>query len=171
MPPLDFDPLVEARKNWEVHGWGEPEAMLAATSIARAQQIMLGRIDTALAPFGLTFSRFEALALLHFSRRGSLPMGKIGERLQVHPASVTNSISRLERDHLVRRIPSDRDRRTVLAEITPAGRRVVGDAATALAAVEFGLTGLDNPAWRRIHDAILPVRQATGDVPSVEAPR
>ena len=59
-------------------------------------------------PYGLTFARFEALALLSFSRRGALPLGKIGDRLQVHPTSVTNTVNRLERDGLVRRAPRRR---------------------------------------------------------------
>lgn len=139
--------------------------MLAATSVARAQQILLGRIDAVLAPFGLTFSRFEALALLHFSRRGSLPMGKIGDRLQVHRASVTNSITRLERDGLVARVPSERDRRTVLAQITDAGRDVVERAAAALAAERFGLAELDGAALGALHDAIVPLRRTAGDLP------
>ena len=46
-------------------------------------------------------------------------MGKMGERLMVHPASVTNAITRLERRGLVgeRRLSPD-DRRVVLATIT-----------------------------------------------------
>ncbi len=75
---LGFDPIAEARRNWEGHGWRAPEAMVAATSIARAHQVVLAQIDAALAPLGLTFSRFEALALLHFTRRGSLPDGQGG---------------------------------------------------------------------------------------------
>jgi DNA-binding MarR family transcriptional regulator len=161
--PPDFDIVAEARRNWERHGWAGPDAMVAATSVARAHQIVLARIDGALAPFGLTFSRFEALALLHFSRRGALPMGKIGTRLQVHPTSVTNTVNRLERDGLVRRVASDGDRRTVLAEITPEGRRVAVAAAGALAEADFGLGGLARGELRRIHDAILPLRRAAGD--------
>ena len=161
--PLDFDPIAEARRNWEIHGWGTPDAMVAATSIARAQQILLARIDAALAPFGLTFSRFEALALLYFSRRGALPMGKIGARLQVHPTSVTNTVSRLERDGLVRRAAADGDRRMVLAEITHEGRRVAVAAAGALAGAGFGLDGLADGQLRRVHDAILPLRRGAGD--------
>lgn len=163
MPRPDFDLVAEARRNWERHGWGRPDAMVAATSIARAQQIVLARCDAALAPFGLTFSRFEALALLFFSRRGALPMGVIGSRLQVHPTSVTNTVNRLERDGLVRRAPSHGDRRTVLAEITPAGRRVVVEASEALAAAGFGLDGLARGELRHIHEAILPLRRAAGD--------
>ncbi len=160
---LDFDPIAEARRNWEAKGWGAPDAMCAATSLVRAQQIVLARIDAALAPFGLTFSRFEALALLTFSRAGALPMGKIGARLQVHPTSVTNTIGRLERDGLVRRTGADGDRRTVLAEITPDGRRTAAAAARALAHVGFGLDGLDRGQLAGIHDAVLPLRREAGD--------
>lgn len=163
--PLGFDPIAAARRNWEGHGWRAPEAMVAATSIARAHQVVLAQIDAALAPHGLTFSRFEALALLHFSRRGSLPMGKLGDRLQVHPASVTNSIGRLERDGLVRRLAADGDRRLVLAEITPEGRRAVRRAAAALAEAEFGLSGLAGDELGRIADALAPVRREAGDLP------
>lgn len=161
--PIDSDLIAEARRNWERHGWGRPQAMVAATSVARAQQIVLARADAALAPFGLTFSRFEALALLSFSRRGSLPMGKIGARLQVHPTSVTNTITRLERAGLVRRTPAAGDRRTVLAEITDAGRRVAAEAAAALAAADFGLAGLGDDELARVHDALVPLRRRAGD--------
>lgn len=137
--------------------------MAAATSLVRAQQIVLAAVDAALAPHGLTFARFEALALLHFSRTGALPMGKMGERLQVHPTSVTNAVDRLEAAGLARRSRSDRDRRAVLAQITPEGRRVVRAAAEALADVGFGLDGLDEPALTAIHEAIVPLRRAAGD--------
>jgi len=59
--------------------------------------MFLSRADAELRPFGLTFARFEVLMLLSFSTTGSLPLGKIGERLQVNPASVTNAVDRLER--------------------------------------------------------------------------
>jgi len=91
---LSFDPIDEARRNWEQQGWGAVASMAAATSITRAHQILLGRIDAVLSPLGLNFSRFEAIALLAFTRAGELPLGKMGERLQVHPASVTNTIDR-----------------------------------------------------------------------------
>jgi DNA-binding MarR family transcriptional regulator len=161
--PLPFDPIAEARANWERSGWEAADAMAAATSIVRAQQILMGRVDEALAPLGLTFARFEALALLSFTRRGALPMGKIGARLQVHPTSVTNAVDRLERDGLVARRVHPTDRRAVLAEITPAGRRRAQEAAKALAAAGFGLAELDGDELGRIEDAIRVLRRRAGD--------
>ncbi len=134
--------------------------MAAATSIVRAHQIVLGEIDRALAPHGLTLSRFEALAVLHFTRTGAMPMGKLGDRLQVHPASVTNTVGRLEAAGLVRRMPSPDDRRTVLAEITDEGRRVVVEASGALRESAFGLHGLAPRRLDAITRALLPVRRA-----------
>ena len=130
MAPLPFDPIAEGQQQWEKH-WGPDAvaAMGAVTSIMRAQQILLGRLNATLQPFGLTFPRYEALMLLYYSRRGSLPLGKMGDRLQVHRASVTNVVDRLEGQGLVRRVAHEHDRRAVLAEITPEGRRVA-EAAT-----------------------------------------
>jgi len=75
--------------------------MRAATSIMRAHQLLLARLDGILKPHGLTFARYEALVLLRFSRRGSLPLSVIGERLMVHPTSVTNIVDRLTAQGLV----------------------------------------------------------------------
>lgn len=161
--PLPFDPIAEARRNWDHHGWANADAMAAATSITRAHQIVLRRVDDALAPLGLTFSRYEALALLAFTRAGELPMGKIGERLQVHPTSVTNTIDRLEADGLVARSPHPTDRRTTLARITPAGRRRLTNATAALEAVEFGVAGLDTSTLRQIDDTLRELRRGAGD--------
>ena len=97
--------------------------MAAVTSVMRAQQILLARFNDLLRPHGLTFPRYEALMLLCFTRAGALPLGKIGERLQVHRTSVTNIVDKLEADGLVRRVPHGEDRRATLAEITPRGAR------------------------------------------------
>jgi hypothetical protein len=92
-PPLRFDPIEEAARQWRER-WGEEPiaAMRAVTSLMRVQQLWLGRLNEALRPHGLTFARYEVLMLLHFSRGGALPLGKVGERLQVHPTSVTSLI-------------------------------------------------------------------------------
>src|SRR5438067_6514114 len=98
--PLPFDPVERASDSWEKHypeaGEAVYASMRAVTSIMRAQQILIAGLDALLRPYGITFSRYEALVLLTFSQRGSLPLSKIGERLQVHATSVTNVIDRLE---------------------------------------------------------------------------
>ncbi len=117
--------------------------MVAATSIMRVQQILLARMNELLKPLDLTFPRYEALMLLYLSRRGSLPLGKMGVRLQVHRTSVTNLIDGLEKSGLARRVPHDRDRRTTLAEITPKGRKVAEQATQLLNDERFGTAPLE----------------------------
>jgi DNA-binding MarR family transcriptional regulator len=157
-PASPFDAIGEARRQWVAHGWEGVEAMSAATVITHAHQRLLRVINQTLTPFGLSFSRYEALVLLQFSRTGALPLGKIGARLVVHPTSVTNTVDRLERDGYVRRIPHPEDRRTVLAEITPAGREVVLAATDALVQIQFGLPDLPDEVveWLRRGIAALP---------------
>ncbi len=99
--------------------------MVAITSVVRGGQLLSSLVDTALRPLDLTFARYEALVLLYFSRHGNLPLGKMSERLQVHPTSITSIVDRLEKQGLVRRTRTEGDRRMVLAEILPAGRAVV----------------------------------------------
>src|ERR1700719_5340790 len=137
--------------------------MAAVTSIMRAQQILLGELDALLRPYGLTFARYEALVLLTFSRRGALPLGLIGERLMVHPTSVTNIIDRLERQQMVIRRPNPADGRGRLAEITDAGRAVVEHATRDLMAAEFGLGGFEPGQLKEIFDLLRGLRLSNGD--------
>jgi len=164
--PLEFDAIAEARRQWEVHGWPAPHAMATVTSIMRAQQIILARVDAALRPFDLSFARYEALVLLYFSRQGALPLGKMGDRLMLHPTSVTNIIDRLEHQDLVRRIRHPTDRRTTLAEITPEGRRVVEAATKATAGeVHMGIGGLSERELDQLTKLLRKVRIDAGDFP------
>ena len=70
--------------------------------------------------------------LLSFSRRGALPLGKIGERLQVHATSVTPLVKRLEAAGLITPTPHPEDGRAVLASITPTGAAVMDRATEAI---------------------------------------
>ena len=131
-----MDPIAEARRQWEHHGWADAAGgMSVVTTLVRANQIVTAMVEASLAPSGLSFARFEILRLLGFSRAGELPMGKIGARLQVHPASVTSAVKRLERDGLVGRRVGVTDSRVVLASITTQGLDVVGRATDAINAV------------------------------------
>ena len=84
-----LDPIAVARTNWERAGWGDvSQGMVAVTSVMRAHQILLARVESALRPYDLSFSRYELLRLLAFSRTGALPITKASDRLQVHVTSV-----------------------------------------------------------------------------------
>ena len=160
--PLPFDPIDEAARQWG-RRWDRVPAMHAVTSLMRVQQLVIGRLDGILKPHGLTFARYEALVLLVFSSRGSLPLGKMGERLQVHPTSVTSIVRRLVDDGLVVRVPHPDDGRGVLAEITPRGREVVEVATLDLVATDFALEALSDEMLGQLSTLLTPVRRAAGD--------
>jgi DNA-binding MarR family transcriptional regulator len=162
--PLAHDPIALARDNWRQRGWNNAaDGMALVTSIMRIQQELLSQVDSELRVFGLTFARYEVLMLLEFSRAGKLPLGKIGERLQVHPASVTNVVQRLTADGFVQRVPHPDDRRSTLAVITEKGSR------TAIAATEhlnrrvFSSLPLDEADQLEIYDTLTSIRQSFGD--------
>ena len=159
---LPFDPIDEAARQWGERWEGVP-AMHAVTSLMRVQQLVIARLDTVLRPHGLTFARYEALVLLVFSSRGSLPLGKMGERLQVHPTSVTSIVRRLETAGLITRKQHPDDGRAVLAEITPDGRAVVEAATQDLLAADFGLGALGEDQLQTLSALLKPVRHAAGD--------
>jgi DNA-binding MarR family transcriptional regulator len=163
-PRLPVDPIAEARRHWEAHGWADAaEGMAAVTSLMRAQQIMLARVEEVLRPSGLTFARYELLALLLFTRQGSLPMKKISARLQVHPTSVTNGVDRLEAAGLVRRVPHPSDGRATLVEITDAGRATVGAATAALNDRVFRRPGLPDDQLGTLIAVLTDLRRDAGD--------
>jgi DNA-binding MarR family transcriptional regulator len=133
--------------------------MAAVTSIVRAQQVLLARVDEQLAQFGLSFARFELLRLLAFTRMGELPMGKLGVRLQVHPTSITSAVDRLEAQGYVERRPHPTDGRTTLATITPTGRRVVEEATVVLNEKVFVDIGISDADAERLYDLLEQVRE------------
>jgi DNA-binding MarR family transcriptional regulator len=153
------DPIAEARRQWVAHGWDDvADSMAVVTSVMRVQQLLLARMDAVLKPYGLTFARYEVLMLLSFARDGGMWLGKIGSRLQVHPASVTNAVDRLEADDLVRREPDPLDGRRTLARITALGRRRASRATVAVNAV---FAELDLPA--SLVDDLTTARERAGD--------
>ena len=69
---------------------------------------------------GTTLPRFDVMAAL-YRRRDGVTMSELSRMLLVSNGNATAVVDRLEADGLVRRTPSDTDRRTVFAALTPAG--------------------------------------------------
>ena len=160
--PLPFDPITRAAQLWDER-IGPARTMAAVTSIMRVQQILLSAVDGALRPHNLTFARYEALVLLTFSRTGRLPMRVMGDRLQLHPTSVTNIVDRLQADGLVRRTPHPTDRRATLVEITEAGSALLDSATKSVTEIDFGLSGLTPDEEVQLTELLGRVRRAAGD--------
>ena len=160
---MNADPIALAESHWSDHGWSKSASgMRLVTTITRVQQLLHQRIDEILRP-DLTFARYEVLMLLVFSRRGALPMSVIGSRLQVHAASVTSAVDRLERDGYVTRERGEGDGRRVLARITPAGRRRAKAATEVLNRDVFDNVGLPPAAAQKMTGELDRVRAHLGD--------
>jgi len=159
------DPIAEAHRQWVAHDW-EPaaEGMALVTSVMRVHQILLSTVDAVLRPYELTFARFEILELLDFSRSGSLPLGKIGTRLQVHPTSASSAVQRLERQGFIVRIPHPTDGRTTLVEITGLGRRVVRKATKDLNDKVFSTLPLTPNQVSQTYGLLTTLRRNAGDI-------
>lgn len=160
-----MDTIAEARRQWAGHGWEHAaDGMAAVTSVMRAQQILLARVDGVLKPFGLTFARYEVLMLLHFSRTGSMPGAALSRRLQVHPTSITNAVDRLETAGLVERTPHPTDGRAVLVGLTDAGRRTALEATEQLNTQVFAKPGLDEERALDLVGVLTELRADAGDL-------
>jgi DNA-binding MarR family transcriptional regulator len=161
---LRADPIELAHRNWVERHWDKAAGGMAiVTSVMRVQQIFANQVEGVLRPFDLTFARYEVLMLLDFSRSGQLPLGKIGERLQVHPASVTNAVDRLESDGLVTRTPNPSDGRSTLASISRSGRERAASASAALNDQVFAAGALTASEQHEAFRLLAIIRHAAGD--------
>jgi DNA-binding MarR family transcriptional regulator len=153
------DPVMAAAENWRRHGWDVGPHFLASLSILRVEQIIRNQNEVRFKPYRLTHARHEALALLFFSRHGQLPLGKLSERLLVHPTSVTSTVDALERLGYVERAAHPEDRRAVLARVTPEGRAAIE--ATCSASADSRLEPLTDDQAKRLYAGLRKIAAST----------
>lgn len=134
----------------------------SVSALIRSAGVATTRIDHILRVSGLTFARYEVLLLLSWTRSGSMPLGRMRDRLLIHQAAVTNLVDRLEADGLVRRVPHARDRRTTLAEITSQGRKVVIPATRQIAA-QLRL-GISDEQAEEVFALVQKLRKSAGEI-------
>jgi DNA-binding MarR family transcriptional regulator len=160
---FDRDPILEARQLWIENGWADrADGLAAVTSVIRVHQVLTKRADQILAPIELTFSRYEVLVHLYFND-GSLSMTRLGKLLQVHQTSTTNLVDKLEARDLVRRTPHETDRRSTIAQITPAGRALLREAISRLNNDLFRDLGLTADEVRTLIGLLTKMRRSWGD--------
>lgn len=160
--PLPFDPIDRAAEIWASR-YPQSERMRAVTSLMRVHQLVLTQLDELLRPLNLTFARYEVLVLLQFSRRGSLPLSLIGERLQVHATSVSSLVQRLVAGGLITRDRHPDDGRAAIATITDAGRDAAERATALICENEFFLGALSIDQANALSHLLVEPRKAAGD--------
>ena len=86
-------------------------------------------MEETLAGFDLTYGEYQVLGAL---RQAGEPYrsspGRLAAHSELSSGAMTNRLDRLEEAGLVRRLPDPDDRRGVLVELTPKGRKVYDDA-------------------------------------------
>jgi DNA-binding MarR family transcriptional regulator len=90
-------------------------------TILEAGRALEARFDSALAPHGLTTAGYGVLKTLVLAQE-PLALYQLAQRLACVRSNVTQLLDRLEADHLVERVPSPKDRRSITAAVTPRGR-------------------------------------------------
>jgi DNA-binding MarR family transcriptional regulator len=71
----------------------------------------------------VSLSALGMLSTLH--RVGPMPAARLAKAERLQPQSLSRLISQLERDGLINRRPGEKDRRTLILEITAAGRQAL----------------------------------------------
>ena len=141
-PSTDKIPPDRGRSVWEGRGHDQFESVAAAISIIRLSRIVRSSLDAALEPFDISFVHYEALGRLSFSKEGQAQMGTLCRLLDVHPASMTNTVDRMAERGLVERASDPSDRRAVIVRLTAQGAELYDKATDALLAMRFGMQTL-----------------------------
>jgi DNA-binding MarR family transcriptional regulator len=107
----------------------DPEVEGIVDRIGGLQRRFKRAMDETLDEFGLDWSEYKLLGLL--TREGEVyrsSPGKLARIMELSSGAMTNRLDRLEQAGLVRRLPDPDDRRGILVELTPDGKRVYEDA-------------------------------------------
>jgi DNA-binding MarR family transcriptional regulator len=102
---------------------GDARATEAVMNTMRTADLLFDRIGRLLRPLGVSAAGGLVLGLLR--DRGPITPSELGARLIVTRATVTGVVDSLERRGFARRRANPDDRRSLLVEITPAGREVL----------------------------------------------
>ncbi|ADP83326.1 MarR family winged helix-turn-helix transcriptional regulator [Pseudofrankia inefficax] len=158
------DPIQAAYDLWVGKGWEDTaDGMTAVTSLLRVHQLLTQRADAILASVELTFARYEVLVVLYFNE-DAVPLSYLAQALQLHQASVTNLVDKLEKQGYLERKAHPSDRRVTLAQITRTGRARTRTAIRRLSSELYAQLGLTVEETRALVTIFAKMRHAWGDV-------
>jgi DNA-binding MarR family transcriptional regulator len=126
--PDGIDRMIEAWQR-ELPGLDPSPLGLVGRVIVLAQHLERS-VNAALAAHELTLGQFDILATLRrHGPKGGLAPGQLLENVMLSSGGMTARLTRLEQDGLIRRLPDPTDRRCVVVELTPKGRKLIEAAA------------------------------------------
>jgi MarR family transcriptional regulator, 2-MHQ and catechol-resistance regulon repressor len=101
----------------------QERALNAYVKLARAANTALAYARVGLEDADLTLSQFAVLEALY--HRGPLYLGDLARRILTSSGNLTLVIDNLEKRGLAKRRQQGKDKRFILATITPAGRKLI----------------------------------------------
>lgn len=111
------------------------------------------RHEQTLKEFNLTYPEWHVLSPLR--NGGPRTPGVLARYLELSTGAMTSRLDKLEGDGLIRRVPDPDDRRSVIVELTPAGRAAWENAASIQARKErFFASALTPTEQKRLNDLL-----------------
>lgn len=104
-------------------GAAEERALGAYVKLVRAANTAMAYARVGLEDAGLTLGQFAVMEALYHV--GPLCLGDLAKRVLTSGGNLTMVVDNLEKRGLVRRKQQGRDKRFILASITPAGRKLI----------------------------------------------
>jgi DNA-binding MarR family transcriptional regulator len=144
--------LIDRAGRQGPHGADSCEVLLQFLAAANAVRDHLRR---SLAEHGGTELGFEVLTTLRTAGGGPLPPSVISERCGIFRGTLTEVLSRLEACGLVTRHRNPSDRRQLLAELTPRGKKQCARMIEHYLSAMLDLAGAVPPELRSMLDAAL----------------
>lgn len=109
-------------KTTEKYGPKADAALSMWVKLARAYATFYKKSHASIRSFGLTEPQFSVLETL--GHLGPLTIGTLCKKQLVSGGNMTLVVDNLERDGYVRRIHSQKDRRTIIVELTDSGNEL-----------------------------------------------
>ena len=128
---------------------GDPLATEVYATLVRTGSALMGEIErTVAASLGINLQISNTLAVIEGAGQPLTP-SEISGRTLISSATMTSTIDRLERQGLVRRLPNPEDRRSVLVEVTEAGRALCDRFLPGINALQMAVMSDLEPAERQ----------------------
>ena len=99
----------------------DDDEMTAWRAYTETATDLTAALETALSGHGLTMGDYQVLVYLSEARKQAMRMCDLAEQLQLSPSGLTRRLDGLVQSGLVERVPSELDRRVMLAQLTAEG--------------------------------------------------
>ena len=109
----------------EQHECQSADSLKLFIVLSKAYRSLMDRAVKDIKQYGLTASEFSVLEVLY--HKGYVPLQQIGEKVLITSGSITYNVDKLEKRGLLRRVPSEDDRRVIYAELTDEGTALFDD--------------------------------------------